>query len=124
MQAVKSKNTAPELFLRKILHAQGYRYRIHHRNLPGCPDLVFPSRRKVIFVHGCFWHGHDCPRGSRLPKSNLEYWESKIRRNRARDKKNSISLQAAGWKVCEVWECELKEENGVLNKLRFFLEAS
>jgi DNA mismatch endonuclease (patch repair protein) len=123
MQAVKSKNTAPELFLRKILHARGYRYRIHRRDLAGCPDLVFPSRRKVIFVHGCFWHGHDCPRGSRLPKSNLEYWGPKIARNRTRDKTNLTSLQAAGWKVCEVWECQLKEETGLLDKLQFFLEA-
>jgi DNA mismatch endonuclease (patch repair protein) len=74
-------------------------------------------------VHGCFWHGHDCPRGSRLPKSNLEYWGTKIARNRDRDKTNSISLQAAGWKICEVWECQLKEEIGLLNKLQFFLEA-
>jgi len=121
MQAVKSKNTAPELFLRKMLHAQGYRYRLHRRNLPGCPDLVFPGRRKVIFIHGCFWHGHDCPRGARVPKTNQDYWVPKIVRNRTRDAKNQAMLAGAGWEVLTVWECETHNPAAIAERLQAFL---
>ncbi len=121
MQAVKSKNTAPEMLLRKLLHAQGYRYRLHRRDLPGCPDLVFPGRKKVIFVHGCFWHGHDCPRGSRAPKTNREYWGPKIARNRTRDGADQATLAGAGWDILTVWECELREHESIRQRIRIFL---
>ena len=109
MRAVKSSNTTPEFIVRRLLHRMGSRYRLHHADLPGKPDIVFPSRRKIIFVHGCFWHGHDCKRGNRIPKSNSEYWRAKIERNRARDRKHLDVLEDAGWSVSIVWECETKE---------------
>jgi DNA mismatch endonuclease (patch repair protein) len=107
MRAVKSKNTKPEIKLRKALFALGYRYRLNVKGLPGKPDLVFPKYKTVVFMHGCFWHGHDCKRGSRKPKSNAAYWREKIERNRARDQKNRVALEALGWRVITVWECEL-----------------
>ncbi len=108
MRAVKSKDTKPELALRKALHALGYRYRLNVKNLPGKPDLVFPKHHAVIFVHGCFWHGHDCKRGARIPKSNTAYWLEKIARNKFRDKKSAAELKKLGWRVITVWECEIK----------------
>ncbi|WP_137156484.1 very short patch repair endonuclease [Rhizobium sp. FKL33] len=121
MRRVKSKNTAPELKLRKLLTSLGYRYRLHRADLPGKPDLVFPGRRKLIFVHGCFWHGHDCPRGARAPKSNADYWQAKIARNRARDAANLDALTSAGWQVLTVWECELKDKAVLVERLCGFL---
>src|ERR1700689_5110648 len=99
MRAVKSKDTKPELEVRSLIHHLGYRFRLHRRDLPGTPDLVFPGRRKVIFVHGCFWHGHDCPRGSRVPKANQNYWMRKVARNRERDLASQRALTASGWRV-------------------------
>jgi DNA mismatch endonuclease (patch repair protein) len=107
MAAVRGKNTKPEMLLRRALHAAGVRYRLHVRTLPGAPDLVFPSRRAVIFVHGCFWHGHDCPL-FKLPASNSEFWEEKIRRNREVDKRALASLVASDWRALTVWECALR----------------
>jgi DNA mismatch endonuclease (patch repair protein) len=124
MQAVKSKDTAVELRVRRTLHAEGYRYRLHRRDLPGCPDLVFSSRKKVIFVHGCFWHGHQCARGKRVPKTNTAYWTAKISRNRARDADARKKLKDLGWKVSVVWECELNHENRVFRRLDRFLGPS
>ncbi|HAK62294.1 MAG TPA: very short patch repair endonuclease [Alphaproteobacteria bacterium] len=121
MQAVKDKNTAPELAVRRLAHALGYRYRLHRKDLPGKPDLVFPSRRKIIFVHGCFWHGHDCRRGARTPKSNRDYWLAKIARNRARDLKARKALSEAGWRVLTLWECGTKEPAVLRTILRDFL---
>lgn len=121
MQAVKSKNTGPELFVRRLLYSQGYRYRLHKRDLPGCPDLVFRSRKKVIFVHGCFWHGHDCERGSRVPLQNRTYWVQKISRNKKRDEAACASLIAAGWEVAVIWECEIKDEERTTRLLQEFL---
>ena len=121
MQAVKSKNTSPELYVRRLLHAHGYRYRLHLKDLPGSPDLVFSGRKRVVFVHGCFWHGHNCARGARVPKSNSEYWIKKVTRNQTRDSENKKKLEAAGWKVLAVWECELKNEPCLLKQLRRFL---
>lgn len=108
MRAVKSSNTKPEIALRKALFALGYRYRINAKGLPGKPDIVFPKYKTVIFVHGCFWHGHDCKRGSRIPKTNRAYWTEKIARNKARDIKNADALSKLGWRVITLWECELK----------------
>ncbi len=108
MQAVKSTDTAPEMIVRRMLHAEGYRYRLHVKSLPGCPDLVFSSRRLALFVNGCFWHGHTCPRGSRVPKANRPYWEKKIARNRERDAQNFGALESLGWRSLTLWECEIK----------------
>lgn len=107
MKRVRQKNTAPELRLRSALHARGLRYRLHPNELPGRPDLVFPGGRLAVFVHGCFWHGHDC-RAGRAPSSNTEYWGPKIEANRERDARKERELREAGWDVETVWECELK----------------
>lgn len=116
MRAVKGADTRPEMAVRRLVHSLGYRYRLHVKGLPGKPDLVFSSRRKVIFVHGCFWHQHDCPRGARLPKANREYWQPKLRRNQERDASHYKSLRALGWRVLVVWECEVKNA-ALLKKL-------
>jgi DNA mismatch endonuclease, patch repair protein len=121
MQAVKSKNTGPEMEVRRLLHAAGYRYRLHRRDLPGSPDLVFVGRRKVIFVHGCFWHGHNCERGARIPKTNAEYWIEKVARNRGRDEIVLKQLQIEGWESLTLWECQLKTKPNILRQLRSFL---
>ena len=124
MQAVRSKNTRPELLVRRLLHANGYRYRLHSKKLPGCPDLVFPSRKKVLFIHGCWWHGHDCQRGSRVPKTNVVYWTKKIIRNRNRDADSQKRLEAEGWKVFAIWECELNDAASALLQLARFLDKA
>lgn len=108
MRAVKSANTKPEIALRKALFALGLRYRLNVKDLPGKPDLVFPKHRAVVFMHGCFWHGHDCARGGRVPKANRDYWRAKISRNKERDAQNTAALSSQGWRVFTVWECELK----------------
>jgi DNA mismatch endonuclease (patch repair protein) len=108
MRAIRSKDTVPEMVVRRLAHALGYRFRLHRPDLPGKPDIVFPGRRKVVFVHGCFWHGHDCRRGDVHPKTNPDYWRTKIERNKARDAVNLSALEDAGWQVITVWECETK----------------
>jgi DNA mismatch endonuclease (patch repair protein) len=124
MRAVKAKDTAPELRVRRLLHGMGYRYRLHRKELPGHPDLVFPGRKAVIFVHGCFWHGHDCRRGARLPKTHADYWTAKIGRNRDRDARALTALSELGWRVLTLWECELKDEAALRASLRAFLDAA
>ncbi|MCK9264720.1 MAG: DNA mismatch endonuclease Vsr [Deltaproteobacteria bacterium] len=114
MSRVRSQDTAPEMKVRSITHRLGYRYRLHRKDLPGNPDLVFPSRKKVIFVHGCFWHGHDCSRGGRIPKANTKYWQGKINKNIERDKKNQEALQSLGWETLIIWECDLKDPDKVI----------
>jgi DNA mismatch endonuclease (patch repair protein) len=109
MRAVKSRDTKPEIAVRRVAHAQGLRFRLNRSDLPGKPDLVFPSRRAVIFVHGCFWHGHDCARGSRVPATNRDYWRAKIGRNMARDKASLAALKKLGWKAIVIWECETRD---------------
>ncbi len=123
MRSVGSKDTKPEMVVRRLLHGLGYRYRLHRQDLLGKPDLVFPARRKVIFVNGCFWHGHDCPRGSRVPKKNAEYWKAKVSRNVERDRANATALVDQGWQVLTVWECEckLRDRDGLAEKLISFL---
>jgi DNA mismatch endonuclease, patch repair protein len=123
MRAVKSKDTRPELAVRSLLHRLGYRFRIHRKDLPGNPDIVFPSRHKVIFVHGCFWHGHNCIRGARTPVSNRNYWIAKILRNVTRDEKHLRDLESSGWHVLVLWECELKNAN-LQTHLENFLSPS
>lgn len=109
MAMIRSKNTAPELLVRRVLHALGVRFRLHRKNLPGTPDIVIPARKTVVQVNGCFWHGHDCIRGSRKPKINANYWEAKIARNVARDIRTKEELISLGWVVVVVWECELRD---------------
>jgi DNA mismatch endonuclease (patch repair protein) len=108
MRRVKGRNTTPELTVRQALTRLGARYRLHRKDLPGSPDIVMPERRLAIFVHGCFWHGHDCARGSRVPKQNRDYWVGKVARNVARDARTAEALAALGWRVETIWECELK----------------
>lgn len=123
MQAIRSKDTKPELRVRRLLHAMGYRFRIHLKELAGKPDIAFTRRRKVIFVHGCFWHGHQaegCPDGSR-PRSNTGYWNPKLDRNADRDRANTAMLKAAGWGVLMVWACETLDENSLRRRLIAFL---
>jgi len=122
MRAVKSRNTVPELFVRSLAHRMGYRFRLHRDNLPGKPDLVFPKFHKAIFVHGCFWHGHGCVRGARVPKGNREYWLKKISGNRTRDQKNLTRLTTAGWKALVIWECDLRNERKLKAQLTRFLK--
>jgi DNA mismatch endonuclease, patch repair protein len=122
MRAVKSKDTTPEMIVRRLVHSLGYRYRLHRRDLPGCPDLVFGPRRKIIFVHGCFWHQHDCPRGARSPKSNQDYWVPKLQRNRCRDEENLILLAELNWRVLVIWECETKDRKALGARINLFLE--
>jgi len=125
MSRIRSKNTKPELAVRRMLHRMGYRYILHDRRLPGTPDLVFPARRKVIFVHGCFWHGHDCGRGFR-PATNAEFWNAKIERNQMRDREARLELRRLGWEVLTVFECALKlgAETRTARRLSRYLEAT
>lgn len=119
MQSVKTKDTGPELIVRRTLFAGGYRYRLHRRDLPGSPDIVFPGRKKAIFVHGCFWHGHECSKGGGS-KSRLEYWGPKIEANRARDIRSEVALRTIGWDVATVWQCELRDLEEVIARLRIY----
>ncbi|HEU4805167.1 MAG TPA: very short patch repair endonuclease [Nitrobacter sp.] len=116
MSRIGQKDTGPELAVRSLLHRLGYRFRLHRRDLPGTPDIVLPRRRAVVFVHGCFWHGHACKR-SGMPKSRTEYWGPKIDANRRRDAKNRRVLRSLGWRVVIVWECELKRPERLSAKL-------
>ena len=109
MRRVKGKDTSPELKVRKALTRLGARYRLHRKDLPGKPDIVLPGRKLALFVHGCFWHGHDCARGARVPKQNRDYWVGKVARNRARDTASREALVALGWRVETIWECDLKD---------------
>ena len=121
MRAVKSGDTTPELAVRSLAHRMGYRFRLRLKDLPGKPDLVFPRMRKAIFVHGCFWHGHDCARGARVPKRNRDYWVKKIKRNKERDNAARQALRRAGWRVAVVWECALRKDSNISSELRNFL---
>ncbi len=123
MRRVKGRDTAPELKVRRILWRLGARYRLHRKDLPGKPDIVLPGRKLAIFVHGCFWHGHTCARGSRVPKANRDYWLGKVGRNRARDIETRAKLEAMGWRVLVVWECSLKDEVGLEAVLKEGLRA-
>ncbi len=120
MQAVKSENTAPELIVRRLLHGMGYRYRLHRTDLPGRPDIALISRRRAIFVHGCFWHGHDCRKG-KLPKSRLDYWGPKLERNKERDKEKAEMLESLGWGVLVVWQCETVDLVALTSRLHEFI---
>jgi len=121
MSSVKSKDTRPEIIVRKLLHSMGYRFRLHRKDLPGTPDIVLPKYKKVIFVHGCFWHGHEgCPR-AKLPKTNMEFWDAKITKNMTRDAEAMQILSQTGWKSLVIWTCEMKDLEQLSKKIRDFL---
>ena len=120
MSRIRSKHTKPELAVRSLLHRLGYRFRLHRKELPGRPDIAILGRRKAIFVHGCFWHGHECKTG-KLPKSNLEFWSPKIEQNRVRDRRNQSELEQSGWSIEVVWQCEIKDYQSLEHRLRAFL---
>lgn len=123
MALVRAKDTKPELFVRRLAHGMGYRYRLHRRDLPGTPDLVFPSRRKVIFVHGCFWHRHARCALARLPKSRGDFWLPKLTANAERDVRNMRALRRLGWSTLTIWECQLSDTAKLANRIRRFLDA-
>jgi len=122
MSRIKGKNTKPELIVRSLIHRMGYRYRLHGKGLPGRPDLVFTGRRKVIFVHGCFWHRHEGCRLARLPKSRLDFWRPKLEANAERDKEVERRVTELGWKILIIWECEVKNEAALAPRVRAFLD--
>ena len=117
MSAIKSKNTKPEIKVRKILHSMGYRFRLHSKDLPGSPDIVLPKYKTVIFVHGCFWHRHENCKYASTPKTRQEFWEAKFRENINRDKLNQENLSSKGWKIIVVWECEINDKDFDLSRL-------
>ena len=123
MRAIRAKDTAPELAVRRVLHAAGYRFRLHRRDLPGNPDVVLPRHRAVIFVHGCFWHQHPdsgC-RNAQVPRSNTAYWSPKLARTAERDREAAERLKAMGWHVLTIWECETKQTEALTQRLLQFL---
>jgi DNA mismatch endonuclease, patch repair protein len=122
MSRVSGKNTKPELIVRSLLHRMGYRFRLHRKDLPGKPDITLPKYKKVIFIHGCFWHGHKHCKRSSLPNTNREFWEHKIRSNAQRDYKNISSLTEKGWEVMVLWSCQIKNKEDLISKLIEFIE--
>lgn len=124
MARIRSINTGPELAVRRLVHGMGYRYALHRKDLPGKPDLVFASRRKVIFVHGCFWHQHPDPgcKDARVPKSRLDYWLPKLRRTSVRDDEHARALRKQGWDLLVIWECEIEPQTAIARRLRGFLD--
>lgn len=124
MRAVRSRDTSPELAVRRLLRDQGLNgYRLHRKELPGKPDVTFVGRKKAIFIHGCFWHGHACRRGNRMPATNVDYWLKKIGRNKLRDRKHLAELARLGWSTLTVWECELNNAEVLSAKLRHFVAS-
>lgn len=121
MSRVRSRDTKPEMRVRRLLHAMGCRYRLHAKDLPGRPDIVFRSRRKVIFVHGCFWHDHECKQGRRLPRTRTQFWKDKKAANKKRDHVVTESLETDGWRIMVVWECETRDDT-LADRLQTFLE--
>jgi len=122
MRRVRSKNSLPEMAVRKLVHGLGYRYRLHAKDLPGKPDLVFPSRRCILFVHGCFWHGHENCRKAQKPATNQQFWVAKLEKNYERDRLNLRALRRLGWRVMVVWECQTENLNKLTPKLCRFLK--
>lgn len=120
MSRIRQRDTAPELVVRRLLHGMGYRFRLHRRDLPGTPDIVFPSRKLALFVHGCFWHGHGCSKG-RPPKSSTSYWSGKLSANKDRDARKQHELEAMGWRVETIWQCQLKDLSSLGERLTLLL---
>lgn len=123
MSRIRGKDTKPEMVVRRLTHSLGYRYRLHVRTLPGCPDLVFPSRKKVIFVHGCFWHRHNCRYGRVKPSTRKKFWQAKLERNKERHKRNRRKLQSKGWRILTIWECQTKKPEKMIDRIVDFLES-
>ena len=123
MSRVRQRNSKPELLVRSLIHNAGYRFRLHRKGLPGTPDIVFPSRSKVVFVHGCFWHGHSCKRGDRIPRTNTDYWQNKIAKNKIRDEAVARTLTTKGWGALTIWECEIKDDKKISLKIFNFLDG-
>lgn len=121
MRSIKASNTSPELFVRQLLHRLGYRFRLHRKDLPGKPDIVLPKHKAVIFVNGCFWHSHLACKAGHVPKSRIEYWGPKLEKTKARDIRNNANLEAAGWRVLVIWECDVKNENNLTEIIESFL---
>lgn len=123
MGRVRAKDTKPEMLVRRLIHGMGYRYRLHDNDLPGCPDIVFRSRKSAIFVHGCFWHRHQGCKLSRLPKSRLDFWIPKLEGNRRRDLRNQAALEAMGWRLLVIWECETRDRDALRRRIGAFLSG-
>jgi DNA mismatch endonuclease (patch repair protein) len=123
MARIRSKDSLPEFIVRRLVHGMGYRYRLHGRSLPGKPDLVFPGRRKVIFVHGCWWHRHSCRQGQSVAKTNTAFWAKKMDENIARDRRAIRALKKIGWTVLVVWECQTRQPEHLKHRLRKYLEG-
>ncbi len=124
MRAIRSRDTGPELAVRRIARTISPGYRLHRKDIPGRPDLAWIGRKRAVFVHGCFWHGHDCKHGSRVPKQNRDFWVAKIAGNRARDVRNLAALEERGWRALVIWECELRDEANIRSALALFLNAA
>lgn len=123
MSRIRGKNTRPEMVVRSLLHSLGYRYRLNVRSLPGCPDIVLPKHKALIFVHGCFWHVHNCRYGRVVPKTNAEFWKLKRNGNRERDRKNMTKLRKQGWSVLTIWECSVSSLDRLAEQIEKFLQA-
>lgn len=121
MAKIRSTGSQPEWLVRRVVHGMGYRYRLHRNDLPGRPDMVFPTRKKIIFVHGCFWHQHSGCRQNRIPLTNVEYWATKLKKNKERDQINRNKLHSLGWKNLVIWECEAADTEELCHRLRSFL---
>jgi DNA mismatch endonuclease (patch repair protein) len=124
MQSIRGKNSRPELLVRRLVHSMGYRYRLHSRSLPGAPDLVFSSRRKVIFIHGCFWHRHRCRKGQSVPGTRRKFWIAKLEGNKKRDERKRRALRRLGWRSLVIWECQTKDVDRLTDRIVRFLERS
>ncbi len=122
MSRIKGKDTKPEMVVRSLVHGLGYRFRLHRKDLPGKPDLVLPRHKKVIFVHGCFWHMHNCKKGRSTPATNVKFWRKKRATTVARDKRNLRQLRKDGWKVLTIWECQIKKQEKLIDEISCFLE--
>jgi DNA mismatch endonuclease (patch repair protein) len=121
MRRIRAVNTSPELIVRRLVHSMGFRFRLHAKSLPGRPDLVFPRLRKIILVHGCFWHSHEGCSETHMPKTRRRYWRPKLEGNMRRDLENTTKLEQLGWKILIVWECETPEEGALKKRLKRFL---
>ena len=124
MTAIKSRHTKPEMIVRSLLHRLGFRFRLHDAKLPGKPDIVLPKHKKIILIHGCFWHMHNCKRGNVTPKTNTDYWQNKRFRNVERDTQNFRELGKQGWEVLVIWECETKDSGKLADKISTFLKSN
>ena len=123
MSSVKQRHTKPEIAVRKLLHRYGFRFRLHSKKLPGTPDIVLLKHKAVIFVHACFWHQHEGCRKSRRPTSNVKFWNEKLDRNIARDNQKEFELKNSSWKILTIWDCEIKDEDLLIEKVKFFLHV-